>query len=156
MSVDWSYFNKYQGIDDMYLPRSGEGDNMATQIVTAVTKLVYKWYNDGDVFDNTYTLPGWANDLSSYANWLYKNCPPAKRVLVGISACDTEGDYEDLLKDLADRCFDEDLLAGYAEKPVVDSIYTADGPFKFEERYDDEDYDEDDYPYEDEYDEEEY
>ena len=45
------------------------------QAVTAVSKLVYKWFNDGDVYDNRFALPGWANDLSSYANWIEKYIP---------------------------------------------------------------------------------
>ena len=70
MAVDWGYYDKFDGLMDKYLPMHGEGETKATQIVTAVNKLVYKWYNDGDVFDNTLHLEGWANDLSDYANWL--------------------------------------------------------------------------------------
>lgn len=67
-SVSWSYFRRFDEIIDKYLPASGEGENMASQIVTAVNKLIYKWYNDGDVYDNTGYLEGWANDISDYAN----------------------------------------------------------------------------------------
>ena len=66
--VNWSYYNKFKPINDKYLPSYGEGKNKAEQAVTVVNKLVYKWYNDGDVFDNSYYLEGWGNDLSSYAN----------------------------------------------------------------------------------------
>ena len=55
---EWSYFDKFETINDRYLPSQGEGETKATQVVTAVTKLVYKWYNDGDVYDNTYALEG--------------------------------------------------------------------------------------------------
>ena len=41
---------------DKYLPDEGEGKTMATQAVTAMCKIVYRWYNDGDVFDNTYFI----------------------------------------------------------------------------------------------------
>ena len=82
MSVDWSYFDKFDGIIDKYLPTKGEGETKATQIVTAINKLIYKWYNDGDVFDNTYHLEGWANDLSDYANWLYENTKMLGKFLI--------------------------------------------------------------------------
>ena len=72
MATNWDYFDRFEGIEDKYLPVQGEGETKASQIVTAVAKLVYKWYNDGDVFDNTHHLEGWANDLSDYANWLDK------------------------------------------------------------------------------------
>lgn len=147
MSVEWSYYNKFDDIMDKYLPPQGEGDKMYNQIVTAVTKLVYKWYNDGDVFDNTYSLEGWANDLSSYANWLYKYADGADRILEDIEDCYSEADYEDLLRELADFCLDEDYLNSY-DVGKRGSIYDCDGPFQFEWRSEEDD--------EDDYDEEEY
>lgn len=155
MATPWDYFDKFDSISVMYLPSYGEGDTMATQAVTAVTKLVYKWYNDGDVYDNTYQLKGWANDLSSYANWLYKYVPESQSILDKISSVSTDDEYEDLiLKPLADTIFNIDYLNylnTFAEKQG--SIYDCDGPFEFryhdeedeeDEWYEDEDYDEDD------------
>ena len=50
--VDESAFDKFEPIIDKYMPDIGEGDSLASQMVTAVNKLIYKWYNDGDVYDN--------------------------------------------------------------------------------------------------------
>lgn len=150
MSVDWSYYDKFDRITDMYLPSQGEGDTMATQIVTAVTKLVYKWYNDGDVFDNNYILEGWANDLSSYANWLYNNLSFVRPTLDQIKDCWNDGDYEDLLKELADTLFDDEDLERWNMKPKVGSIYTADGPYSFDEYRGEDDEDDWDSEYEEE------
>lgn len=131
MSVEWSYYDKFEGIMDKYLPDRGEGETMATQIVTAVTKLVYKWYNDGDVYDNTYALEGWCNDLSSYANWLHKYSLGAE--LESISTAMDDDDYEWILKEVANACLDEDYLAEMDKKAKVGSIYNCDGPFEFRE-----------------------
>lgn len=138
--VEWSYFSKvdFKAINAKYLPDCGEGENRATQTVTAVNKLVYKWYNDGDVFDNTGALAGWANDLSSYANWLRKYAGAAD-ILDRIHRCFTEGDYEDLLKALADRLLDGEYLEWAAKQEKVDSVYEADGPYSFEWRDEEED-----------------
>lgn len=162
MAVDWSYFNQYEDVDDRYLPDSGEGDNMATQIVTAVTKLVYKWYNDGDVYDNNYGLEGFANDLSSYANWLYKHVPASKYILTRIFTCGSEDEYEEILKDLVDSLWDLEDLERWAKEDKVGSIYDCDGPFEFneyddedEDDYYDEDEDEDDYDEDEDYEDEE-
>lgn len=146
MSVSWDYYDKFVDTLVKYLPKSGEGMNKATQAVTAVNKLVYKWYNDGDVYDTTGTLAGWMNDLSSYANWLYANITDLRPILDDIYNCRTEGDYEDLLKKLADYVFDDDYLSNIQHKPLSDSIYHCNGPFEFVDRsYDDEeDYEEDD------------
>lgn len=137
--VDWDYYDRYESIVGKYMPFYGEGETIASQIVTAINKLVYKWYNDGDVFDNSYHLEGWANDLSSYANWLY-NHDYGCRILDGIRGCKTHADYENLLKDLADMFLgDEELLENLNTLPMNSSIYKAVGVFKFVDRYEDED-----------------
>ena len=139
---------------DTFLPSYGEGETLANQAVSAITKLVYIWYNDGDVYDNTYGLEGWANDLSSYANWLYKYIPESQEILDRIDKANTESDYEDLiLRPLADKFLNPDYLNylnTFAEKQG--SIYDCDGPFEFrdydeeeeeDDWYEDEDYNED-------------
>ena len=155
---DWSYFDRFEETNDRYLPPMGQGDTLATQTVTAVTKLIYKWYNDGDVYDNVNSpLSGWLNDLSSYANWLWNQFPDAQDILARIAKCYTDGDYEDLLADLADLLLDMDRLDGLNNLPAAGDIYHAEGPFEFSDDWDGEDgYDEeDDYtPDDDDYDEE--
>ena len=151
--MDWSYFDKFDGICDKYLPWEGEGETIASQIVTAVCKLVYKWYNDGDVFDNTHYMDGWCNDLSSYANWLRKYTN-AGYILDSIENVLNDEEYEQMLADLADTLMNEELLAEMAEKEKVGSIYDCNGPYKFVENWE-EDEDEDDY-WEDEDEDENY
>jgi hypothetical protein len=149
MAVDWSYYNKFEGLVDRYMPISGEGETKASQIVTAVNKLIYKWYNDGDVFDNTHHLEGWANDLSSYANWLWEHTD-AHNILDKIAYCFHDGNYEDLLKELADKLLNEKYLVKQNELEKVGTIYKCDGKFKFVEYEEDED----DWDYEEEEEEE--
>ena len=108
--MNWDYFDKFEPLNDIYLPPRGEGDTLATQIVTAVNKIIYKFYNDGDVFDNTYYLTGWANDLSSYANWLYKPIDESAPILDRIETIQSDNEYEKLLMDLADVLLNEEFL----------------------------------------------
>lgn len=140
-SVDWDYFDKFEPIINKYMPDRGEGETMASQIVTAVNKLIYKWYNDGDVYDNTRGLPGWANDLSDYANWLYKYVPKTQYTLDLIEEVSTDGGYEEILQLLADLTLNEEFLSKYTDEKCLGSIYNCNGPFKFIDLYDD---DEDD------------
>lgn len=133
--MDWDEFDKFEEVIDKYMPVSGEGETLASQIVTAVNKLVYKWYNDGDVYDNVHGgLSGWCNDLSSYANWLseYAN---VGFILGRIEECYTDCEYEELLYELACTLLDDEYLAIENERPKVGSIYKCDGEFKFEEHY---------------------
>lgn len=143
MAVNWDYYNKYEDLIHKYMPLQGEGKTMASQIVTAVNKLIYKWYNDGDVFDNTHYMQGWLNDLSSYANWLETYADGAEKILREIKTTVSNSEYEDLLYDLARLCLDEKYLAKY-NKPKVGSIYKCDGEYRFEEE-DDEDEDDDEF-----------
>ena len=152
MAVDWGYYDKFEELIDKYIPMRGEGETKATQIVTAVNKLVYKWYNDGDVFDNSYALEGWCNDLSSYANWLYEHTN-VDVILAKIANCLNDSDYEDLLKEVTDMLLDEEYLAKMDKEKKVETIYKCDGIFKWVEPVEDED--DWDYEEEDEDDEEE-
>lgn len=133
---DWSYYEKFETVNEKYLPAIGQGDTKATQICAAVNKLVYKWYNDGDIYDNTWYLDGWLNDLSSYANWLekYADCG---EILSEISSCWNGNDYEDILVRLADKCFDAEYLEKMNAVPAVGSVYDCEGRYRFEEYNDD-------------------
>lgn len=139
MATNWGYYDKFDGINDKYLPERSEGSTKATQIVTAVNKLVYKWYNDGDVFDNTKYLEGWANDLSDYANWLYQHTTEnVKTILDTVYDCYGDSEYEDLLQELTDELFKEEYLAEQNKLEKVGTIYECDGKFEFREFDEDE------------------
>ena len=83
-------------------------------------------------------MEGWANDLSSYANWLYENTKNAWKILSKISNCLTESDYEDLLKELADELLNKEFLAEQSKEEKTGTIYECDGKFKYEEWEEDE------------------
>ena len=154
--VNWGYYDKFESLINHYMPMRGEGDTMASQIVTSVNKLVYKWYNDGDVYDNSYSLQGWANDLSSYANWLAKYVPAIRPELFEIVNCWNDNDYEQLLKKVADIAFDFQMLAKYETEAKVGSIYDCDGPFKYVEEEEEDEWDGSWYDDEEEEDEDDY
>lgn len=153
---EWDDFDKYK-LTDKYLPDYGEGDNMAEQTATAVSKLIYKWFNDGDVYDNVHSnMEGWANDLSSYANWLANNVDGMKSILMGIEDVDTEKDYQKILGRMIVNA--ENQYAELEKQPKVGSVYDEDGYFEFvdpDRRYDDEEDEEDYYDEEDDYEDEE-
>ena len=137
--VDWELYNQpeIKAIEEKYLPDRGEGETKATQAVTAITKLVYKWYNDGDVFDNTHsTLGGWCNDLSSYANWLDKYIGEKRKEvsdnLHRIERIHTQAEYEQLLWYVHEQ-FDEDFLEELNKESKEGSIYECEGYFVYEQ-----------------------
>lgn len=137
--VKWEEFDDISRIVSKWLPQTGEGKNMATQASTAISKLVYKWYNDGDVYDNRYCLEGWANDLSSYANWLYNHLDIVE--LREIEHIMYNNQYEELLYRVASK-FTEEYLKKLEVEPKVGSVYDEEGPFEFVEynEYEDEEW----------------
>lgn len=134
---NWSDFDRFDVVIEKYMPSIGQGETKASQICTAVNKLVYKWFNDGDVYDNTFYLEGWCNDLSDYANWLDQHTDYGD-ILHGIENCDDEDDYTDLLYDLCVAALDEDELAGLSMIQKEGDIYNCTGDFRFVEDQDDE------------------
>lgn len=145
-------YEQEQDILGNYLPPRGEGETMASQIATAVNKLVYKWWNDGDVYDNNYGMEGWANDLSSYANWLYRYVPVTKSILEGIYHCNTEQEYETILCKLLAATSDAEDLENWEKQLRIGSVYDCSGPFSWRDPADDE---EEDGYYEEDYEEDE-
>ena len=117
---------------DKYMPDRGEGETQASQACTAVNKLLYKWYNDGDVFDNRYALTGWLNDISSYANWLYTH-KLGSDILNRIRRVTNKKEYEQLLDDLAKAVINANTIQRLEALPKDGSIYNAAGPFVFDE-----------------------
>lgn len=138
MAHNWNDFNKFEDKLSKYLLPKGQGNTIATQASACINKLVYKWFNDGDVYDNTYNLKGWCNDLSSYANWLYWNIDGADVILRKIGLIFSEDEYTELLYELCEFMYNLDW--DEMNKTVgKDSIYESDGePFYFNEEEDDE------------------
>lgn len=128
--IRWDDFDRWNNVRGRYLPEMGQGDTMATQIVAATTKLVYKWFNDGDVYHSTTHMKGWENDLSSYANWLARYAG-AKDILDRIYDCRDEHEYTSILYDLCESLLVEEDLALKDKIPSDGDIYDCKGEYCF-------------------------
>lgn len=69
-----------------YLPKSWEWNTKATQLATAICKIVYRYNNDWD----KYTSKRSSKVIGTYANWIHNHCFKLKRF----------DDYEDNLKSM--------------------------------------------------------
>ena len=142
--LTWDDFSNVESdaVERAFLPTEGEGDNFASQAVTAIVKLIYKWFNDGDVYDNRYGLSGWANDLSSYANWLYEYVPDVSDILMRIKKIgDDKNAYAHILYDTMEGIMNWDFVNAHKDEPCKDTIYECRGPFAFKEYYEDDEED---------------
>ena len=146
-NVNWDFYNnKIKNMMHKYFPDREENETLASQIVDVIRELVYAWNNDGDVYDNVHSnLKGWINDISSYANWLYKYVDGTQDTLKKIyGMSNNKNDYENLLKEIIDKFLDDDFLAQAAKSKEEGNIYDCSGPFefKYKEPEDEEDEDE--------------
>lgn len=117
------------------MPPVGDGDTMASQAETAICKLVYRWFNDGDVYDNQYGMTGWWNNISGSANWLANHFPGAKAILDRIQEIGNDEDaYTDILYDICRLIYDTpNLLDNLNALPKIGSAYDDPGPYKIVE-----------------------
>lgn len=145
-NVNWDFYNnKIKNMMHKYFPDREENETLASQIVVVIRELVYAWNNDGDVYDNVHSnLKGWINDISSYANWLYKYVDGTQDTLKKIyGMSNNKNDYETLLKEIVDKFLDDNFLAQAAKSKEEGNIYDCSGPFEFKYK-EPEDEDEDD------------
>lgn len=89
-----------------YFVAEWEGETMASQLVTACCKIVYRYYNDGDRYDRA------NGGLGTYSAWIRKYCFNLK----------TSDNYEEKLKYLIIRAIEN--VGKYANEPKKWSIYT--------------------------------
>lgn len=90
-----------------YFVAEWEGETMASQLVTACCKIVYRYYNDGDRYDRVNCA-----GLGTYSAWIRKHCFKLK----------TSDNYEEKLKYLIIRTIEN--VSKYANEPKKGSIYT--------------------------------
>ena len=116
--VDWEDFDKFTNYKK-YLPISGEGDTKASQMATAVSKIVYRYFNDGDTIRRA---PGWGNkqNMTGLVRWLKRYVPELRDILTGYPK--NEGPmYERFLYDLAATM--DEIIDDYADEPKAGTIY---------------------------------
>ena len=140
MAHDWNDFDRFE---TKYMPDEDDGNTLASQAETALNRLVYRWFNDGDVYDNQHGMTGFGNDISGSANWLANHFPGAKQILDRIYDIGSDEDkYEDILYDISCLVYDTpNLLDSLNNIPKIGCAYSEDGPYKSE--YWDEDEEED-------------
>ncbi len=99
--------NNFYPLFDKYLPAEGEGNTMASQIITAFNKLAVGWYEQGNTYDYSATNDAAQKEnileLSTFANWLYEHVSNTRDVLEQVMFCKNGYDYENLIFELGKR-----------------------------------------------------
>ena len=107
---------------------------MATQATTALDTIINEWYYTKEVYDNRYLKGLEGDDISSYANWLYKYVADnrTRSIMFSIINQRDPDRYEYGLKLIHDYIMDKKLLAELEKSKTKGSIYNCEGPFSYE------------------------
>lgn len=134
-NVSWDDFDRFDEISDIYLPSFGEGPTLATQVVTVVNKLIYRWFNDGDTYDKCVGN----GHLAFYANWLADHGFFCEEILEEIFKVKSEQQYCNLLYKLALHTLNDTFLEEIKDTPKEGSIYGMNEGIFSEEKYEEDD-----------------
>lgn len=87
-----------QSLFDLMVPRSGKSETAAGELVRAMMRLQYRWYNDGDMFNQGYGL----ETCAPSAAYLYDNVEPTNAIFDELVEYMEGADqqYEDGLNDI--------------------------------------------------------
>ena len=131
---------KFEELCDKYVPAWGKANTLGGEILRAINRIVYRYYNDGDTIDWYYG--GDYNLLRACDTFLNMYCP-AYYSLSNIN----ELEYEKNLCDRLKKVFDY-LVANPNVFEIVNSTdRIANAPYEPWEYDDEEDYDYDDEEY---------
>ena len=126
-----SDIEEYSKVLQKYVSASGEGDTIASQVATAVNRILGRFLNDGDTI--------WSDSLCNEADWLYENAGSEVSHMIdsingytfaGSSTVERgdEGIYAEWLGKLLDYVCYSGLLENLADDPATGSIYDCFGP----------------------------
>ena len=130
---------------DKLVAGSGKSDTVQGEMLRAINRIVYRYYNDGDEY-----MRGYGTETAGPAHSFLVNANHPLKSLV--STLFSKGtNYEQTLKDVLDAILDhiESRQGKYTPNNVGD-MFDYEPEFEDEESYED-DYDDDDYYDEDEY-----
>lgn len=146
LEADWGEnMHNFKKLSDEEMPSQGQGSTMLSQWLVCVNCLIYKWYNDGDMYSNQYGGSS-VNDISWTANWLYNNIGEHyKSVLDMIKRSSGKEDYQkiiDKIEDVSEKlASDEKFVEKLKSEKTKDNVYKEKGPFEQLEDDDEDEYD---------------
>lgn len=121
-----THVESYNSFLNKYLPKEGQGDNYATQVITCINRLVYEYIVNGDCL----IFIGAVDNCIVQLDWLYDNFQPFRELCHKYklnamnTKIDTDEDYHTLvLTPLMDKVFIEEFYNEYCKIGTISNIY---------------------------------
>lgn len=136
-------YDRLEALFDELVPHRGKATSVAGELVRAVTRLIFRYYNDGDVFYWGYGLETCASSASyladRYSSTIYAGQAIGEKYAREYDLSHMDGEYESFLRDISEEVI-EDILANpelIAEVNETDSReYDADWLVDEQPRFD--------------------
>ena len=144
-----SYWNRtgkhqeeYDKLYDAIVPNSGNSDTVEGEMLRAASRLYYRYFNDGDVVQET--MEEYMKDSSALNafGFLY-NCHETKNICKELLKTQNDNEYEAKLEELANHVIEfliaKDGKFTTANVNMFDKEYVENLPVDFYEEYEEED-----------------
>jgi hypothetical protein len=136
-------YDRLEALFDELVPHRGKATSVAGELVRAVTRLIFRYYNDGDVFYWGYGLETCASSASyladRYSSTIYAGQAIGEKYAREYDLSPMDEEYESFLRDISEEVI-EDILANpelIAEVNETDSReYDADWLVDEQPRFD--------------------
>jgi len=134
------------------MPSMGKANTAAGEIIRALNRILYRWYNDGDKINEGYGR----ETCNPAARYLMEKCPDGigEKISRMWQEYMLDSEYEEALVDMADMLLNWIMTTDLDKVPNNEDMLDWRDPNEDRDDYDDEYDDEDDYDYDDDYEEE--
>ena len=82
-TADWPKSPKFEKLTEQYMPKQGEADNQLGEMLRSINRVVYRYYNDGDMWNKGYGKET-VNQAIKHLTELAKNKETPRRIARGL------------------------------------------------------------------------
>lgn len=95
---DW----QFEHLFDVLVPDNGKCDTLAGEIIRAINKIEYRWFNDGDRFNEDYGIETCGQPAYFLADYIYEpdDEAPFRDILLNVDTDDDDEEYEKMIEEL--------------------------------------------------------
>ena len=99
---DWSF----EHIFDVLVPNSGKCDTLAGEIIRAINRIEYRWFNDGDRFNEDYGIESCGQPALFLANIEVDDGEPFWDLIIDVDKDGDDDEYERMIENLKDKAIE--------------------------------------------------
>lgn len=99
---DWSF----EHVFDVLVPASGKCNSLAGEIIRAINKIEYRWFNDGDRFNEDYGIETCGQPALFLANIEVDDENPFWDLIIDVDEFEDDDEYERMIENFKDKAIE--------------------------------------------------